>query len=355
MVSCFPCMENKNYGHKVKIDACRNKPLQFNGHIVETVDSHVHLGIRFTKNMRWNEHIQDIATKSRRKLNALLPLKFKFDRKSLEQMYKSFVQPCMEYGNVVWGGTYKSDLDKLEKIQVDSMRLITGATARSHVNLLYRDTCLITTHQRTYNCMLTMMWKIRNGICPTYLADLMPPARENERYNLRNRPEIQPPFARLESHKRSFIPFTCRLWNDLPAESHNAISVAEFKTSLKTNVQKPDPLFYYGERWPAVHHARLRLGCSKLNADLYFNLHVVDKPECSCGAVEDANHFFLQCRNYINPRQLMFESLAGLANIKHLDITCDILLYGSPNVTLKENEQLFQIAHDFISASNRFV
>ncbi len=49
----------------------------------------------------------------------MVPLKFKLDRKSLEIMYNSFVLPTMEYANVVfWGGTYESDLSKLEKIHI---------------------------------------------------------------------------------------------------------------------------------------------------------------------------------------------------------------------------------------------
>lgn len=73
----------------------------------------------------------------------MLPLKFKLDRKSLHIMYTSFIRPSMEYASVVWGGTYKSDMNKLEKIQIDAMRVITGATARSSILSLYNDTELI--------------------------------------------------------------------------------------------------------------------------------------------------------------------------------------------------------------------
>ena len=44
----------------------------------------------------------------------MIPLKFKVDRKTLETMYTAFVLPTMEYGNVIWGGTYDSDMLKLE-------------------------------------------------------------------------------------------------------------------------------------------------------------------------------------------------------------------------------------------------
>ena len=61
----------------------------------------------------------------------MTPLKFNIDRKSLETMCLSFVLPVMEYANAVWGGTYDSDMAKLECI--DAMHLVTGATARSNI------------------------------------------------------------------------------------------------------------------------------------------------------------------------------------------------------------------------------
>ena len=56
----------------------------------------------------------------RKLLNMMLPLKFKLDRKTWEIIYVSFIRPVMEYGNVVWGGTYDSDICKLEQIQIEN-------------------------------------------------------------------------------------------------------------------------------------------------------------------------------------------------------------------------------------------
>ena len=42
----------------------------------------------------------------------------------------------MEYANVVWSGGNSTDLDKLEMIQRDAARVVTGATARCSTILL---------------------------------------------------------------------------------------------------------------------------------------------------------------------------------------------------------------------------
>ena len=56
--------------------------------------------------------------------NMIMPLKYKLDRRSLENMYKPFVGPVMEYGIVVWGGTYETSLANLVEINIKAMRII---------------------------------------------------------------------------------------------------------------------------------------------------------------------------------------------------------------------------------------
>ena len=247
-----------------------------NGHIIEDVPAHTYLGLKFAHNLRWNHHINDISIKARRKLNLMIPLKFKLDRKSLEIMYKSFVQPTMEYAISVWGGTFDSDLVKLERIHVDGMRLITGATARSNIANVYEETKFMSISERRDLSMLIMVYKIKNGLTPGYLVDIMP--RENHeyiRYNLRNNQDISVPYTRLEIFRRSFVPFAINLWNKLSQANRNEPTLLAFKHSLIKERDEPNVLYYYGNRWPSIHHSRLRIGCSKFNHDLHYNLHVV--------------------------------------------------------------------------------
>ena len=63
--------------------------------------------------------------------------KYSLNRKSLEIRYKSFIRPCLEYGDVIWSNTYNSEIEKLNKIQNTAMRCVTGATARTSTPNLY--------------------------------------------------------------------------------------------------------------------------------------------------------------------------------------------------------------------------
>ena len=159
------------------------------------------------------------------------------------------------------------------------------------------------------------------------------------------------PATRLESFKRSFIPFSIRLWNALSIEVRHAPSVRDFKNNLNKDNKEPNVLYYYGSRWASVHHARIRLGCSKLNYDLCFKLHVIDNPSCMCSPTfEDAQHFFCDCPFYNDIRQDLKTAVqsVGTFNVQNL-------LYGNKDLSIEENTVIFDAVHLFITKSMRFV
>jgi len=53
------------------------------------------------------------------------------------------------YCSVFWGGYYDSDNTRLEELQVDSVHLITGTTARSNIAKLYEECPIM--HVREHN------------------------------------------------------------------------------------------------------------------------------------------------------------------------------------------------------------
>ena len=100
-----------------------------------------------------------------------------------------------------------------------------------------------------------------------------------------------------------------------------------------------------------MHHARLRVGCSKLNGDLYYNLYANVEPDCLCGyPLEDAEHYLVQCPLFATEREELTDFLLGIC-----DVTCHSLLYGCDNLSLMQNRRIFSAVHKFIIDTKRFV
>ena len=84
-----------------------NKPfhptLSMNQNLINNVNSHKHLGITFSQDCFWHNHLELVKTKTWLRINIMRRLKFQLDRKSLQTIYISFKRPIMPmlYGTIV--------------------------------------------------------------------------------------------------------------------------------------------------------------------------------------------------------------------------------------------------------------
>ena len=53
-------------------------------------------------------------------------LKFKLDQKSIEIMYVAFIRTILEYVDVIWDNCARYEKNEIEKIQLESARIITA-------------------------------------------------------------------------------------------------------------------------------------------------------------------------------------------------------------------------------------
>ena len=206
------------------------------GHIISSVPQHKHLGIVLNHNLRWNAHINDVVARCTKKINLMKQFKFELDRKSLEIIYLSFIRRSVEYGDVLFAGTYGSDLCKLDRLQVEAMRIVTGATEKSNINLLYEDLGWSYLETRRQHHCLTLMYKIVHGLAPAYLEDIMPQREEVQMVRrLRSYEcyDIPVLFTRTETYRRSFVPYTTGLWNKLNKDTRNSPTLDSFKSTVK--------------------------------------------------------------------------------------------------------------------------
>ena len=154
------------------------------------------------------------------------------------------------------------------------MRIITGATERSHINSLYEDLGWTSLATRRKKHRLKWFYKITNGMSPEYLRELIPPTvGERQPYNLRSNINITHVLARRQGLSRSFFPTVIREWNSLPVEIRLAETLHGFSKSL--DALYPSLLkrswFSMGERFINIHHSRIRLGCPGRWCDCRFN------------------------------------------------------------------------------------
>ena len=60
-------------------------------------------------------------------------------RQSLSQMFLSSVKPILGYADVVWDNCSNDNANRIEIIQLDAARIVTGLTRSIHLYRLYSE------------------------------------------------------------------------------------------------------------------------------------------------------------------------------------------------------------------------
>ena len=313
---------------------------------IQEVKSHKHLGLTFNSTCQWGEHIDIIFKKASDKLNILRSLKFHLDRKSLQTMYFSFIRPVIEYADIIWDNCPNIYKEKLEKINIEAARIVTGGTKLTSLRLLYQETGWPTLEKRREEHKLIQYFKMVKGLTPEYLTNLIPRQHfDNHMYNTRNTQNFVSINCSSTYHFNSFLPSCVRLWNNLPLQVKEMNSIQSFKQTISHTREIPK-YFLDGSRDGQIVHARLRMECSSLRHHLYLK-NIEANPLCTCGEVESTSHFLLYCPQYQNQRQNLRIKIG-------IPLSLNLLLYGDSNLSYETNRTIFLNVQEYIKNTKRF-
>ena len=309
-------------------------PLSMNQNPINNVNYHKHLGLTFSQDCYWHDHLELVKNKAWLRINIMRRLKFQLDRNSLQTIYISFIRPLLEYADVVWDNCTQQEAYELEKNQNEAANIVTGATKLTLIQSLLSDTGWESLTSRREKHKLVLFYKMINSLAPEYISSLVPPTVGNiSQYNLRNKTNLQTVPARSQQYYNSFLPSTTRIWNSLSDDTKNSPSVESFKHKLNSNITKPPPYYFSGSQLGQIYHARIRLNCS-LRYHL-FQKNIIDNHVCECGEIENTSHFFLHCNLYGKLRHALLDRVST-----YCQPTVNVFLYGNTDLTDVENAEL---------------
>jgi hypothetical protein len=174
-----------------------------NSQILQQGTNHKHLGLFFSNNGLWHDHIDYIVKKAYTQLSMLRKVRFKLNRFTLEKMYFSFIRPILEYGDVVWDTQTHYLINKIENVQNEAARIVTGGT---------KLTSILHNHHTRQS------------------ANIL---------------EIS---SKTKCYSDYFLPSSIKLWNRLSVCNRNSRSLNIFKERIKTQNSKCPAHYHSGTR-----------------------------------------------------------------------------------------------------------
>ena len=294
-------------------------------------------------------------------------------RQTLSELYKLYVRPHLDYGDVIYhvpaktcefsqDMTLSNLMGKLESVQYSAALAVTGAWRGTSREKLYAGLGWESSNFRRWSRRLNLFFKIVNDLTPLYSKELIPLLHRSN-YSLRNQDVIGRIGARTEKFQSSFYTYCLAEWNKLDPELRHAPSVVVFKKKLLSIIY-PAAKSIFGIYDPVglSYLTQIRVGLSKLNLHKFLhNFKDTVNPMCPTNdGIEDVEDFLLLCPSFeIQRRNLLAgvsELLRSFVQIDTLsnNVLIECLLYGDKNLTDDSNRIILELTLEFIHRRGRF-
>ena len=157
-------------------------PLTFNRSEVVTLDEHKHLGFFLDSALSFLRHTKEIIIKARRGVGIIRFMSKYVSRNVLDQMYKLYVRPHLDYGDLIY---HKDDPEvslsltkRLESVQYTAALAVTGAWKGTNKSKLLDELGWEYLHDRRRYHRLTHFFKLLKGDAPKYMTAPIPQPRQ---------------------------------------------------------------------------------------------------------------------------------------------------------------------------------
>ena len=160
----------------------------FNKIPVKKVEEHKHLGIILDSKLSLSVHIKSAISKTRKGIGLLKYLSNYLPRHTLNELYKLYVRPHLDYGDVIYHTPAKvcefiilpNLMEKLEAVQYSATLAVTGTWRRTSREKLYAELGWESLSSRRWSRHMTLFYKIMNNVTPLYTKEPIPPPHQSQ-------------------------------------------------------------------------------------------------------------------------------------------------------------------------------
>ena len=186
------------------------------------------LGVYINQNLKWDTHISYIRKKISTNLWLLSRIKSNIPLDYRIVYYKAYIQPHLDYCNIIWGNTKQSNLNRLLLLQKRACRIILGHEYTTFEDAMLRINAL-TINQRIFLQKAKFMYRVFNSHTPPYIKDLFQ-CHTHSRRSLRSNNSFNfiIPKPNLELFKESISYSGTVLWNSIPTEARISNTIQQF-------------------------------------------------------------------------------------------------------------------------------
>ena len=187
------------------------------------------LGILFSTNFKFDDHIHLITKKANRQLGIIAKVFSSRTPQIIVPLFKTFVRPHLEYNSIIWSPYTKNNDKLIEKIQKRMCNILYGARSSNYQEKL-KKAGLLSLRARRIRDQLINVYKLKNKMIDLDFEDFF--LKSKCKKTRGNAFKLMIPKSKTKIRHHFFTCSIIKHWNRLKSSDINVRSIRLFKKNI---------------------------------------------------------------------------------------------------------------------------
>ena len=202
----------------------------YNNEELQAINNDKILGVFVDNNLTWSGHVKHVTKKITSNIWLLSKIKAFLSKEHRVQFYKSYIQPHIDFCNIVWGSTSEANKMMIYRLQKRACRVILDYNVDDSTEAM-KSLNIHSIYDRVFLRKAKFMFKVFHEKAPVYITENFK-LRSNVNTSIVLRSATAqcyvPPKPSTEAFKQSMRYSGCMVWNCLPETIKKADTLGSF-------------------------------------------------------------------------------------------------------------------------------
>ena len=204
--------------------------------VIKPTFSVKNLGVIFDSSMAMEKHLNSVCISCFLQLRNISHIRKYLTQSVTKSLVSGLVTSRMDYCNALLYGLPCTILNRLQRVQNTAARIITKTSRYSHITPVLYELHWLPVQYRVQYKILLHTFKALHGKAPPYITDMLQVYHPARTLRSQNSLSLVVPRTRTARYgDRCFHHAAPMLWNNLPPNIREAVSIDSFKRQLKTH------------------------------------------------------------------------------------------------------------------------
>jgi hypothetical protein len=226
------------FGSKQQTSKCNVNCITVGENDIERSDSKKYLGVWLDSTLSLRKQIDVKCRTALLNLYNIRKIRSYLTEDACRTIIQALVISHLDFGNSLYVGLPQKDIRRLQVVQNFAAKTVLNKSKYDSATEALFKLHWLPIRQRIHFKIIVTVFKCLHGCAPVYLSDLLN-ERRSDRYALRSTQctTLNIPRYKCKTFgQRSFSYQGPRLWNDMPSDLKQNMSLDSFKTQLKTHL-----------------------------------------------------------------------------------------------------------------------